>query len=261
MLTAEALQLIQKTAQEARSVEILPIEDPRVCHVRVNSADGATLQTIWRQPPLRCHRPHSIAAVCDFVASWITHGEGKPAIWHDRCQVAVLLDDADRRDTVIMPLGTSQHLAALHKIDGQPLSQRDFCRRLKLELGVPETWIGQFRRLDWSSGRNATTTHARGQDRLGAEIRAEVNGIDKLPETLELSIPLYEADGANTPWPIACNIEFDPDPNAQTITLAARPGAIAAAHDRAQADIAEMLAAQLALVSDKIVGIFYGSPE
>jgi len=260
MFSAEALALIQKTAQAAQSVEVLPVEDPRVCHVRVNGPDGATLQTITRPQPLRCHKPHSIAALCNFIASWIAGGEGTPAIWHNRSEITVLLDDCDRRDVLVMPLGASQHLRALLAIDRQSLGQREFCRRLKLDLGVPETWVGQFRRLDWSSSRNATTTHARGHDRLGAEIRAEVNGIDKLPETLELSIPLYEADGANTPWPIVCNVEVDPDPNAQTITLATRPGAVSAAHDLAQEDIAEMLTAALEPVKDRIVGVFYGTP-
>ena len=36
MFSAEALALIQNAAQEARSVEVLPVEDPRICHVRVN---------------------------------------------------------------------------------------------------------------------------------------------------------------------------------------------------------------------------------
>ncbi len=259
MFTAEALELIQETAQKATAVELLAIEDPRQHHVRV----GENLTTIEKAPPLRNHHADSIESFCKIVNTLPiitgrpgTAGDIQATVWHSPDKLVALFDDADRRDVVTCRLTPSRQVVTLAKIDRRPLNQREFCRTLKLELGVPETWIGQFRRLDWSSANEATTETRRGADRLGAAIRAEVSGIDKLPEELTLQIPLYETDGARATYSIRCLIEIDPDPNARTITLATTPGEIQAATDSCQADIAEMLDLEL----EKGTPVFYGTP-
>lgn len=252
MFTAEAIELIQKTAQKAAAAELLAIEDPRQHHVRI----GENLTTIEKAPPLRKHSAESIESFCKIVDTLPINGDTHATVWHNPAKIVALFDDADRRDTVVCPLAPSRQFLTIGRIDRHPLNQRDFCRTLKLDLGVPETWIGQFRRLDWSSANEATTETRRGADRLGAAIRAEVSGVDKLPEQLTLQIPLYETDGARVTYSIRCLIEIDPDPNARTITLATLPGEVQVAIDEAQGDIAVILGEALG----SVIPVFYGAP-
>ncbi len=252
MFTVEALDLIQETAQQAKAAELLPIEDPRKHHVRV----GDDLQTIDKAPPLRRHTANSIEAFCAIVNELPIAEDSHPTVWHGNEKIIAMFDDRDRRDSVTCPLEFSKQFLALNEIDRKPLNQRIFCRTLKLDLGVDETWIGQFRRLDWTATNEATGETRRGADRMGAAIRAEVNGIDKLPDCLTLQIPLYETDGARGVYFVRCFIELDPDPNARTITLATIPGEIQAAFDQVHRDIDEMLSGNL----EGDVPVFYGAP-
>lgn len=252
MFTAEALELIQETAQKATAAELLAIEDPRQHHVRI----GENLTTIEKAPPLRFHTANSIDSFCDIVHKLPMVDKAASTIWHSPERIVVVFDDIDRRDCAICLLEPSQQILALNRIDRKPLNQRDFCRTLKLDLAVPETWIGQFRRLDWSAGNDAVTETRRGADRLGAAIRAEVNGIDKLPEELTLQIPLYRTDGARLTYPIRCLIEIDADPNARSLTLATFPGELQNAIDTSQHDIDKMLDEAF----NGVVPVFYGAP-
>jgi len=254
MISSEAIQLIQKTAQDAAIAQVLDIDDPRAHHIRL----GNEVIQIAKPPAIRTHKASSIEAFCQVVNNLpADSGQSQTAtVWHDGFRVVGIFDDGDRRDTVKCELTPSRQLETLRKVDRTPLNQREFVRCLKLELGVPEDFVAQFRKLQWSHGENMTTEHNRGADKLGASIRAEVDGVESLPDKYMLRMPLYDTDGAKQPYDIQCLIELDADPNARTITLAPQPGAIQAALDAAQKDIEKDLNGGL----KGNVPVFYGAP-
>ena len=249
----QALRLIQETAIAAANAQILPIDDPRVVHVRL----GDALTMVAKMPPLRAHQANSVESFCAMVEALPIDGDGggNPTVWHSPEELHAALDDSDRRDTVTCNLVKSREYETLKRIDRQPMPQKDFCKVLKLELGVPETFIGQFRRLDWAFGNDAAGETRRGVDKMGVSIRAEVAGVDQLPDTLVLQIPLYSTDGAGMFVPIECMIEIDPDPNRRSLTLATRPGAMEAALHEVHRQIADVLVEQLPSATP----VFYGS--
>jgi hypothetical protein len=247
----QALRLIQETANQAANAQILEIDDPRVVHVRL----GDALTMIAKTPPLRAHQANSVESFCAIVAALPLDGDGRnPTVWHSPEKLHAAMDDSDRRDTVTCKLVQSREYETLKRIDRDPLLQKEFCKLLKLDLGVPETFIGQFRRLDWASGNDASGETRRGVDKMGVSIRSEVAGIDQLPDTLVLQIPLYSTDGARMFVPIECMIEIDPDPNRRSLTLATKPGATEAALHAVHRQIADTLAENL-----PDTPVFYGS--
>ena len=249
----QALRLIQETATQAANAQILAIDDPRVVHVRL----GDALTRVEKSPPLRAHEANSIESFCAMVAALPVDGVegGSPTVWHSPEKITASLDDSDRRDTITCDLVKSREYETLKRIDRQPMPQKDFCKVLKLDLGVSEAFIGQFRRLDWAFGNDASGETRRGVDKMGVSIRAEVAGVDQLPDHLVLRIPLYSTDGARMFVPIDCMIEIDPDPNRRSLTLASVPGAMEAALHEVHKQIAEALAEDL----PDGTPVFYGS--
>lgn len=253
---AGALRLVQETACRAQAAEILAVDDPHSYHVRI----GDELMKIDRMPPPREHAVHDIPSLCRVVKQF---GATGASVWHCHHGIVAILDGFMRRDCVTLVLAASDQMEALVEIDARVddrgrqagMDQRAFVNALKLRLDVDETFVGQFRRLDWRQEQTAHGTAARGQDRMGKAVSAEVNGVADLPETLALEIPVYCLAGVHYRYKIACHIDIDAAQ--QKLSLVSVPGAIKLAIDAAQADLRRLLEVEL---GDGGTEIFYGRP-
>lgn len=246
MLPVETVELIQKTACRAEAAQILDLQDPHQHHVRLGD------QFFQIQKPPVC-REHTVGDMPSFIEAVDAFGmPGACSVWHCDRLVQAILDDTTRRDAVKLPLNKAAQFSALVEHNGRPLDQRSFCAMLKLRLGLDESFVGQFRRLDWSHSKQASGTADRGRDRMGVSISDEVNGVADLADEVVLEIPVY--DLANLPYryKIACFIEIDA--TQQKLALVAKPDALKIAIDQAQADLHEMLASGL-----DAVPVFYGT--
>lgn len=251
---AEAIKLIQETACRAEAAQVLTIDDPDNYHIRI----GQEIRTIAR--PAQSRR-HSVLDVPTFIGTVEAFGEGGVSVWHCHGQIVAILGDETRRDRVTLELSESSRFHALLELDGKLLDQRSFCSALNLRLGIDESFIGQFRRLDWRSEKNVAGTAARGQDRMGVSLSDEVNGVADLADEVTLEMPVY--DLAACPWlyKIPCHIEIDAQ---QTkLGIVTKPDAIKTAIDQAQHDIHELLVNGLedGHPADVVVPVFYGSPN
>lgn len=242
---AETIKLIQETACKAEAAHVLDIRDPDNYHIRL----GDKIITITRPAESRQHRVYDVPSFCATVDAF---EEDACSVWHSPGLIVAILGDDTRRDRVTLVLDESAQLVALRDYDGKPLDQRSFCSMLKLRLDIPETFVGQFRRLDWRHEKEASGTADRGKDRMGISISDEVNGVADLADEVTLEIPVY--DLANLPYryKIACFIEIDA--TQQKLALVAKPDALKIAIDQAQADLHEMLASGL-----DAVPVFYGT--
>jgi hypothetical protein len=247
-----AIELIQETACKAEAAQVLNIQDPDNYHIRL----GDKIMTIARPAESRQHRVYDVPSFCATVD---TFEETACSVWHSHGQIVAILGDATRRDRVTLGLDESAQLMALRDYDGKPLDQRSFCSMLKLRLDIPETFVGQFRRLDWRHEKEASGTADRGKDRMGISISDEVNGVADLADSLVLEIPIY--DLANLPYryKIACHIEIDAAQ--QKLAVVSKPDAIKTAVDQAQFDIGKLLDNGLNKNdSESTRPIFYGTP-
>lgn len=242
-----AIKLVQETACKAEAAEILDVQDPENYHLRL----GDQILQITKQPTPRTHEtkdmPSFIAAVEQFGAA------GACSVWHDDHHVRAILDDSTRRDCVVLVLEHAAQIKALVDNNGRLVDQRSFCSILKLRLGLDESFIGQFRRLDWSHSKQASGEAGRGKDRMGVSISDEVNGVADLADEVTLEIPVYDLPNLPYRYKIGCFIEIDA--TQQKLAILAKPDALKIATDQAQADLHEMLMDGLKAE----VPVFYGT--
>lgn len=257
----ETLELIQKTAQEAQQARILdlPGDGRTKC---VNIADKLNFVTI--PPAARDHKVESLEDLAAYACRVAAHNaiEGladkNPVVWHDDEAVILVIDDTDRRDTVTFALTISRQFGVLRQLRNCPawLEQRDFINLLRLDLGLDNIGlVDQFRRLDWKASSENQSTIGHGKESLGKSIQAEVQGVEKLPDELDVRVPVFSNPGVDEKYCVACAIEIDT--RNQRLCLVPLPCELEKAAGLAQEDIHERLAAAM----DEIdVPVYFGAP-
>ena len=203
--SAEVLRLIQQTAVEAQTAKVLELPgDGRKKYVQV----GGTLTEKEIPPGPRNHQVRSLADLVAYAKSC-----DKGVVWHSYLEVVLVIDDADRRDLVTFQLTRSRQLSVLTGLDARknekPLRQDELIRMLRFDLGVDTAVLAKFRKLDWTNAQNSTADLQHGKDRMGKQIEAACQGTDGLPETLRLSVPVYEDAGEREPYVVEVGIEVD----------------------------------------------------
>lgn len=246
-LTEEALALLIETAQKAKTPQGINTQNPR----KIAFALNGDVDTMVVPPDVRRSRVHSLDDLIQAAEqAWATD----PVIWHDRCSVVVVLDNGDRRDTVVFELIQSRPFLLLdcHSREIRQLDQRKFCRLLRYDLMVDAALVAPFRRLEWVTGSKSLGETKPSHDRLGKEITASVTGTDELPEEITVNVPVYENVGERGPVSIVCSIETQPENN--TIVLRPMPLEMQTAVDEVQQRIHDRLV--LAVKCP----VFYGCP-
>lgn len=255
----EAIQLIQATAVEAAEAKIvrIPGDERRAI---VQHRDKLHESVI--PPPCRKHVVHTLAALMDFareVHSKKSDPNGPaPVVWHGHNSVVLVIDDADRRDTVTFPLTLSGRLRLLAHLerDKRSFDQKQFVRLLRIELGMAnDPVVAKFRKLGWKVADDSSGRVQHGKARMGKAIQAEVQGVDELPEEIVVEVPVYQEAGERTPYQVRCAVEIDP--MNQQFGLTPLPEEIQKVMDLAQASIEQRLSEHLAELQ---IPIYYGTP-
>lgn len=249
-LTKDALGLLLETAQQAAEFKLVENHDPRKVVVLHRSA----IHAVDVPPPLRRSVVNSLETLIQ-----VAQGEAaeKPVVWHADEFVILVLDDADRRDTVAFPLKHSRQFARLLELDegAHCMDQRCFVRMLRQTLGVSADLVGPFRRIDWSVHKMAGGQVEHGIDRLGRDIQAQVGQATPLPEEMVLSVPIYDQLGERDQYrSIRCDVEIDVI--GERLALVPLAGEIPYAIDAAQEWIHQRLVEDL---GDE-VPVYYGRP-
>lgn len=263
MIEEKALTLIQETAKKSVAVyEVEALSDSRNNYV----FNGTEILRYPKAPPLRSHTVHSLADLVNYALGKppvIAAGEAiydesrNPVVWHGENNVTLILDDTDRRDTVVFPLTFAekfQVLQLLHK-EKPYYTQQDFIKLLRFRLGLDNSRVvAQFRKLQWEAGSTLNSQINRGDARLGKNIIEKVEGVDELPEELDVPAPVYAQTGEREQYNVRCGIEIDTrDQRFQLIPL---PDELPRVMDLAQASIHQRLCAAL---EDSGIPIYYGT--
>lgn len=254
LLSRDALELIQQTAQEAQRPVVIPElnSDGRRAYVqqcgRINS---------FELPP--APRQHVVHDLEDLIAYALRPENPRPVVWHGDSGVVLLVDDADRRDQVVIPLTHSTRFDTLAQLDAapKPMNQQQFVRLLRRQLGLDPTLVNRFRRLDWKAGTDGRSEIERQNVRVAKSIVAEVQGIDELPEEITVPVPVYAETGMREEYLVQCYVEIDP--TNQLFGFGPMPDELQQIVDLAQAAIRKRLEQPLNRAESPIP-IYYGRP-
>ena len=255
-LTKEAIEQLERTAVKAAGPQAIPVEDPRIARFAV---EGQVVD--FAVPPVpRDHRVGSIedlARIAEDLTDEMCHG----MVFHGTDAVILLTDQDDRRDAVELHLPFSAPFGALwaraHTSPAQPwvFDQPGLVRFLRLTLAVDDPiLIGKFRRIDWKQSDEGSAEVRHGVDKMGRAINAAVQGIDELPEWIDVDLPVYDVEGERGLHRVRLLLEIDAV-NRQFV-LVPRPGDLQRAIDEHQRDIADRLAR---LLPERVTH-YYGTP-
>jgi hypothetical protein len=259
----ETIELIQETAVAARAVKDVSrlIGNHRVCFIQ----HGNEIKSFPVPPPVRCHTVHSLDDLLRYaeelknlsIYQAADIGGQIPTVWHGDDSVILLLNDADRQDRVTFPLSHSERFRQLqHLRDEKPyFNQQSFVYLLRFRLGVAADVVNQFRRLEWRDGGSTAIDIHHGNSKLGRSIVSEVQGVDKLPEELPISVPVYCETEERREYAVMCGIEIDTAN--QRVMIAPLPDELDRVIDLAQKDIHRRLTAGL---NELDIPMFYGKP-
>jgi hypothetical protein len=254
----ETLELIQQTAKQAQAPVVVESlnTDGRTAYVQ----QGGEI----KQFPLPAKpRDHRVGSLADLILFAQREDNKSPIVWHGVECVVLVTNDADRRDSVTLPLTLSERFKTLQMLaeEKPALTQVEFIRLLRVDLGLDNTAVvAKFRKLDWSNGAEANGDIQHGSAKLGKSIAAKVQGIDALPDELPVEVPVYQQTGERQAYIVQCLIEIDT--LNQRFQLIPKADELERVVDLAQAGIHERL--NVALNSDAAtdanVPVYYGTP-
>ncbi len=215
-LTADrgVVELIQETAVRASKATVLETKEP--WHViRVAKPDGA-IETLEPVPHVRSHEAESLASLISFAKSVCAgkHGEhANPVVWYGVKEVALVVDDETRRDTVHLLLRWTSQLQSLVDAAGKAFQQESFIRFLRVEMAgaLDESagLIARLRTIKWVRGDDGQATVEHGKSSMGRTINAAVHGVDAIPEEVSLCIRVFNAVDIRTCAHIRCAIDIN----------------------------------------------------
>jgi hypothetical protein len=251
-------KLIAVLSRNATAVEVKELPgDGRELLIHNHATGAYEVRSI----PPAC-RNHRVFSVESFLAAardeWDGVSEDAAVVWHGRDSVVLVFDDGDRRDRLTLDLPASEPFTWLTRLAErpEPMDQGTLVRVLRLRLGQPAELVGRFRRLDFDASRKGVAAVEHGRESLGREIVAAVQGLDALPDVIQVSVPVTDVPGANRPDTIRVGLEIDAQ--REQFYLAPMPGEMIGAVDRMHAELHATLAGGLAA---KKIPVYYGSPS
>lgn len=207
-MTKETLALLLETAVDARLPTKIKLPgNGKTAYLW----DGNNITPVAIAPPLRAHKVYRLD---DLIAAasraWATPN-ARPVVWHSENGVVLIYDDEDRRDRLVFPLTFSEPWLTLKGLEEKrsAVSQRELIRMLRIVFLADQAVVNVFRRLEWDSGTRGTAEIAKGRDRLGAEIRAEVTGAADLPDDIVVDAPVYRERGRDATYSVRLVLDYD----------------------------------------------------
>ena len=119
----DAIELIQKAAQEATAAQLVPIETHgRLAYVRL----GEEISAYPLPPAPRRHLVESLVDLIAYVQDWQSeNADRRIVVWHSHHgSVIAVLDDEDRRDTVTLELREPEEFRTLLLLSDHPDADR-----------------------------------------------------------------------------------------------------------------------------------------
>lgn len=252
-----ALEWIGKQAVAASMPKPVVFDDTK-CHA-VFKQNGE-FEVIPGVRPWRDHHALDLATIVAFAKRFKTD---KPSIWYHRSGVVCLVNDSDRREKVSFALSYSPQLVELQNLEKkQAIDQRAIIMLLRTTfkncLSRCPKLIDTLRSIKWGVAKDGQSDIGRGKSSIGQSLRAELTGIEAIPEYVTLSVPIF-ANGslAFIQSDVECVIE--PLEQNQSFQLFPVPGALELAIANAEGLIEQAVKGSFAAKDDSIP-VYYGTP-
>jgi len=207
-------------------------------------------------PPLRAHTVDSVADLVDAAHRW--KSDAGNVIWISSDRLVLVIDDADRRETVTMPLVESYVFTRIKRLASNPtIDQASLVRLLRVELrGVARATelLTAVRKIKFRQAESGHSDIQHGNESMGRAVEAEVTGADAIPDMLVVDTNLYSNPGLDE-HKLAIGLDLEIDVKNQKFLLRPIPD-----------EIEKVTAAQLSAIRDEIevadaaIPLFFGKP-
>lgn len=208
MMDQPALQLLIDTSRKILPPVCVETEEPDHVYWLYNPLTGSLEKHTADTAP-RAHTALSLKSFCEFV---VLHKDGGPINWvGEHSAVAVLDDDDSRRNRLTWTLPYSARWTHLtQSVLGKSFDQIEFARLLRVKLRgmVPASLVPIVQSLKLEQGRVMQGEAERFKDSSSLATRREVSGVDKFPESFNVTCPILQGDESAE---IECTIEVSLD--------------------------------------------------
>ncbi len=238
-LLPDTLKMLNDTAVQASRADgklsiVKPPAEPEHVYLTVTSAGDVNRIEAESQP-----RSHELVTLEQVVAFAEKKGSAVDSVvWFDRSGVVVVIDDNTRRDRASLDLTLSPQCQTLFVLEGsrKQFSLRDFRRLVRVDLAGCFTdtlllnWLASVK---FSDSRSTGSSIKQGKESLGREIeQSAVSQAGECPETVTLSVRIFDDPSLRDTWPIECAVEIDLDN--QQFQLIPLPGRL---HDAVENEV------------------------
>ena len=216
-MLAEAIAKIVGLGQAAKQVEFFTHAGlPQSVFVR----HGDELEEKAVPPPLR---QHTLGGFADLIQALTDKAIAPaPEVYISESSVVGLLDRADRRERVSVPLTCSARLLQCAQMQAKPraFSPREAVKFLRMELHGANlgTVIQALSRIDFKRQVGASSDVAHGRETLGRSVEAAVQQAEAVPQEFHAYVPVWTTPGF-TDYPQAIHFGLFLDMEAGQVEL------------------------------------------
>jgi len=228
----EVVKLIQETAVKASQAngKIAVIPAPELGPGKSLIVYQSGVFEIHTKVEPRFHQLHEIEA----VAKWCLYAADKlkayPTLWIGREGIRVVMDDADRSSPVPMIYYKFRKTPEYERILSlqsrtEAIEQKAFIRMLRTELwdcldfNNREKLVKSLKQLVSTESGGAKSVVGAGRESYGREIEMAVGStLGEIPETLTLSVQLFQDPSLMARRIIECDLEITPNSFRFTLT-------------------------------------------
>lgn len=245
----DALEYLAKRFHDGNKATLLSIPgDGRKAYV-----DQAGTVTPYDVPP--SPRSHTVDSVEDLIAAAGLWDNGA-VVWINADKVVLVIDDADRRDTVTLPLVKSHQFQTLVRMSNTPqMDQQQLIRLLRIDLPGALSraeLLTTIRQIKFRQSSSGESNVQHGSESLGRSIEAQVTGANDIPEQVAVSCNVYQNPGEREfTATVMCDLEIVP--TEQKFRFRPLPDELERVTEAAIAGIRERIA-------QDIESVFYGTP-
>ena len=262
-LEKDTLELLQATAVAAADAKgkasVLTLPPGSKEYAIIKGSGDIELHEL--PPRERKHRLYSVQEVPAFVNEIQARLAGNlVTVWYSQEAVTVLIDDGPdsvRTDCARVELLLTKEMKCLRAVAEKWLSQRELIRLLRIDLADSiGAWGAELvcvlRSIDYGESVGGKGKVEHGRESMGREIENEVRSeLGAIPETITLSVRLYEDPALRRRFDIRCALELNPRDG--LFQLVALPGQISDALEAQMESIGSLL-------GECVCPVYYGTP-
>lgn len=246
----EALEYLFKVGADRRAAVI---QTGSPAHLPIIERRDGTIEHLELKPAPREHTALDTTAVIAFAKANPTC-----SVWYSREGMTCLIDDATRRDKIVLSLKNSPQMEKLHELVSATggLKQASMILMLRTTFGNCEQsadLVKIFRSIKFTANGEYQSDLQHGKASVGESLRKQMSGTSEIPETVTFDVPVFNG-GFGTQARI--KLATDIDTENKTFKLIPMPMELEKAYRQSEKEMGEQLKRELPSTP-----IYYGTPS